>query len=381
MPLADILHMNIGDGDSSYANNSLFTKIEIQKAAPFIMRTIRSMANHDVFFDHCFRIADLGCSSGKNTLLIASNVINTIEEVYQENNRKIPQFEVCLNDLFGNDFYNVFKLLPDFYKTLRKDKGDKFSPCFVSAVPGSFYGRLFPDKSLHLVHSCYSIHWLSKVCHGLENNKLNIYIAKTSPLNVLQAYGNQFHTDFTKFLQLRFEELVCGGCMVLTLRSRSSLDPTGDDSNSFWDLLTISLLEMLKEGLVQESDIISFNIPFYFPHEDELRDIIQAEGPFSLDNIDVFELNWGQDDYTYMNEYTHESNHNQGKNTSNLIRAITESLFTSHFGNSIIDELFKKCEKNATEHLATNITRHLSVVVSLTKKMNDSVVHIILLVP
>lgn len=136
----------------------------IQKAAPFLKRTIKSMANHDVFFDHCFRIADLGCSSGKNTLLIASNVINTIEEVYQENNRKIPQFEVCLNDLFGNDFNNVFKLLPDFYKTLRKDKGDKFSPCFVSAVPGSFYGRLFPDKSLHLVHSCYSIHWLSKVC-------------------------------------------------------------------------------------------------------------------------------------------------------------------------------------------------------------------------
>lgn len=88
---------------------------------------------------------------------------------------------------------------------------------------------------------------LLKVPEGLENNKLNIYISKTSPQKVLQAYGKQFHTDFTKFLQLRSEEIVRGGRMVLILRSRSSLDPTCDDSNSFWELLTMSLLEMLKE--------------------------------------------------------------------------------------------------------------------------------------
>lgn len=121
--------------------------------------------------------------------------------------------------------------------------------------------------------------------------------------------------------------------------------------------------------MVQEADINSFNLPFYFPHEDELRDIIEAHGWFSLDSVNTFELDWSQLDihgYTNMNEFTHESNHNYGKNTANLIRAITEPLFTSHFGNSIIEVLYKKCEKNATEHLATKKTRHVSVV-SLTK--------------
>ncbi|KAK1435043.1 hypothetical protein QVD17_00801 [Tagetes erecta] len=371
MTLVNILHMNIGDGNSSYANNSFFTEVVMQKAAPFLKGAIKSIANRDVFFDHCFMIADLGCSSGVNTLLVASNIIDVVHELCQENDRKTPQFQVCLNDLFGNDFNNLFKLLPNFYKTLKKDKGESFGPCFVSASPGSFYERLFPDESMHLVHSSYSIHWLSQVPKGLESSKLDIYISKTSPLNVLQAYGKQFHADFTKFLQLRYDEIVRGGRMVLILRSRSSLDPTCDDSNSFWELLTISLLQMLKEGLVQEEDINSFNLPFYFPHEDELRSIIQAHGSFSLDSVNTFELDWSQHDihdHTNKNESPREPNHNYGKNTANLIRAITEPLFTSHFGNSVIEVLYKKCEKNATEHLAIKKTRHVSVVVSLTKK-------------
>ncbi|MFS7915573.1 putative salicylate carboxymethyltransferase [Helianthus anomalus] len=185
-------------------------------------------------------IADLGCSSGMNTLLLASNLIKTIHEI--------------------------------------------------------LYERLFPDESLRLIHSSYSVHWLYQVPEGLESNKQNIYIAKTSLLDVLQAYGNQFQTDFTKFLQLRLEELVHDGRMVITFRCRSSLDPTNDECSTLWELLTMSLLEMLKEGLVRESYINSFNLPFYFPHGDELRRIIEEHRSFSLDDMDIFEVSWDPHD-------------------------------------------------------------------------------------
>ncbi|KAI3716589.1 hypothetical protein L1987_67571 [Smallanthus sonchifolius] len=357
MALVNILHMNSGNDDSSYANNSLFQKTVIKNATPFLKRTIKGMANQDLFSDHCFMIADLGCSSGMNTLLVASSIIDTIHEVCQENNRKTPQFQVYLNDLFENDFNNLFKLLPNFYKILKKDKGENFGPCFVSAIPGSFYGRLFPNKSLHLVHSSCSLHWLSQVPKGLEDNKLNIHIAKTSPLNVSQAYGNQFRIDFTNFLQLRSEEMVRGGHMVLTIPSRRTVDPTCDDGCDFWELLTISLIDMLKEGLVQEADINSFNLPFYIPHENELRNIIQADGSFSLDNMNISKLDGHDTDYD-----------NHVKNTTKFARAITEPLFTSHFGKSINEVLFKKFEKNVAEYLTTKERTSLSIVVSLTKK-------------
>ncbi|XP_076893662.1 S-adenosyl-L-methionine:benzoic acid/salicylic acid carboxyl methyltransferase 3-like [Bidens hawaiensis] len=359
MTLLDILHMNSGDDDSSYARNSLLQKIAIQKVAPFLKRSIEGMANQDGFFDNCFVIADLGCSSGMNTLLVASSIIDAVHEVCKENNRKTPQIQVCLNDLFGNDFNNLFKILPNFYKILEKDKGENFGPCFVSAVPGSFYDRLFPNRSLHFVHSSYSIHWLFQVPEGLQDNKLNIHIGKTSPLNVLQAYANQFLRDFTKFLQLRSEEIVHGGRMVLTIPNRSNIDPTSDDCCEFWELLTSSLLDMLKEGLVRESDINSFNLPFYFPHEDELRNIIEANGSFSVDYMNVFEFEMDEHDTDFDND---------GENTAKLIRAITEPLFAFHFGKSIIDVLFNKFGKKVAEYLATKEIKDLSVVISLTKK-------------
>ncbi|KAJ0848664.1 putative methyltransferase [Helianthus annuus] len=377
MATINVQHMNDGNGDSSYASNSFLQEHAIRRALPFLKHAIKDMANHDVFFKNdCFMIADLGCSSGMNTLLVASNIINILHEVCHENNRKTPQSQVCLNDLFGNDFNNLFKLLPDFYDNLKKDQGESIGGCFVSVVPGSFYGRLFPDKSLHFVHSSYSIQWLSQVPEGLESNKLNLYISKTSSLNVLQAYGKQFHADFTKFLELRYEEIVCGGHMFITLPGRSKVDPASDDCWSLWDLLTKSLLELLKEELIRESDINSFNFPFYLPCEDEVRNIIQDNGSFSVDNMNVYEVNWDPDDTDYTNmddlNLEHNHSHNQGinttmKNTAKVIRAITEPMLTSHFGSSIIDVLYKKYEKHVEERLATKKTRQFTIVISLTK--------------
>lgn len=107
-------------------------------------------------------IADLGCSSGPNVLRVISEIINVIFA----NSHPMARTEIMvyLNDLFTNDFNNIFASLPTFYRKLRQENGPHgFGSCFVSAVPGTFYGRLFPTKSLHFVHSSSSLHWLSQV--------------------------------------------------------------------------------------------------------------------------------------------------------------------------------------------------------------------------
>ncbi|GJZ56860.1 benzoate carboxyl methyltransferase-like protein [Tanacetum coccineum] len=304
MVLIKILHMNSGVGESSYANNSCMQETGILKALPVLKHTIKGIANNDVVFNQHFKIADLGCSSGKNTLLVVSNIIDILSEACKKSNRKPSQIQVCLNDLYGNDFNNHFKMLPDFYEMLKKRNGEYVSPCFVSA-PGSFYDKLFLDQSLHLVYASYSVHWLSQVPRGLENNTSNIYMAKTSPPNVFQAYAKQFNTDFTKFLQLRSEELVCNGRMVLTLVGRSIVDPTSGDGCRHLELLAQSLLDMVKE--------------------DEIRNIIQYEGSFSLDSLNVFEVNWdpNDSDYTNLND-SNEPSLTHVKNAAKVERAYTE---------------------------------------------------------
>lgn len=116
----------------------------------------------------CLRIADLGCSSGPNTLVVASEIMDIIDAASQcLSNHQPPAFQVFLNDLPGNDFNTIFESLPGFYKRLEKEKGSKFGPCFISGMPGSFYGRLFPTNFLHFIHSSYSLHFLSQVFNYL----------------------------------------------------------------------------------------------------------------------------------------------------------------------------------------------------------------------
>ena len=108
-------------------------------------------------------IADLGCSSGPNTLLVISEIMNAIHAICCSLGNSSPEFRFFLNDLFNNDFNDIFASLPDFYNRIREEKGRDFGPCFIFGVPGSFYGRLFPRKSMHFVHSSSSLHWLSQV--------------------------------------------------------------------------------------------------------------------------------------------------------------------------------------------------------------------------
>ena len=108
-------------------------------------------------------IADLGCSSGPNTLFAVLEVVTTVDRVGKKMGRQLPEIQVFLNDLPGNDFNTIFKSLPTFQKDLQKTMGAGAESCFVTGVPGSFYGRLFPSKSLHFIHSSYSLQWLSQV--------------------------------------------------------------------------------------------------------------------------------------------------------------------------------------------------------------------------
>ncbi|KAE8670603.1 hypothetical protein F3Y22_tig00112114pilonHSYRG00005 [Hibiscus syriacus] len=140
----------------------------------------------------CVKVADLGCSSGPNTFHTISQVIDTIHGICKREELQFPEFEVLLNDLPDNDCNYVFKSIPDFIERLKKEKGDMVQErCFIG-VAGSFYGRLFPTRSLHFVNSSYVLNWLTKLPVGLENNKGNVYMARSSPPNVFQAYADQF---------------------------------------------------------------------------------------------------------------------------------------------------------------------------------------------
>ncbi|KAG7969730.1 hypothetical protein I3843_07G046200 [Carya illinoinensis] len=215
MEVVKVLQMNGGMGDTSYANNSLVQQKVITMTKPITEDAITQL--YCSTLPKSLVIADLGCSSGPNTLFVVSELIKVVSQLRHKLGHRSPEYQVFLNDLPRNDFNAIFKSLPRFQKKMSSQLGAGAGPCFFAGVPGSFYSRLFPSKTLHFVHSSYSLQWLSKVPKQLESNKGNIYMARTSPPSVPRAFFFTLQQDFSMFLKCRAEELVLSGRMVLTL--------------------------------------------------------------------------------------------------------------------------------------------------------------------
>ncbi|XP_073128672.1 benzoate carboxyl methyltransferase-like [Henckelia pumila] len=371
------VHMTVGNGATSYANNSAHQKIGISKAKYVLDESLKEMFADDGFPD-CFKMVDLGCSSGPNTLSVVAQIIGTILRVRRLNNvDELPEMEVFLNDLEGNDFNNLFKLLPSFYKKLKEATGNEAIRCFVSGLPGSFYGRLFPSKTLNFVYSSFSLQWLSKIPEGLEDNKENIHMAMASPPGIFEAYATQYRRDFTTFLTSRGQEMVRGGRMVLTFVGRSVEDPSTRDDCAHFTLLASSLIEMVNEGLVKESDLHSFNMPIYTPSKQEVEGVIHNEGSFNLEKFEPFLVPWDahvkHEDHTrgrisQLGAEGSVPDHIRGKLVSDFIRAYTEPVLASHFGSSIIDNLYGRYAKKLAEYLAREQPSFFNIIICLSKK-------------
>lgn len=107
-------------------------------------------------------VTDLGCSSGPNTLIFVSDVINVITNHCNQQDHVELQF--FLNDLPGNDFNQLFQLIVQFKKSAVTDHKRETRPAYyISGLPNSYYTRLLPCQSVHLFHSSYCLHWLSQV--------------------------------------------------------------------------------------------------------------------------------------------------------------------------------------------------------------------------
>ncbi|KAM1223572.1 hypothetical protein ACFX10_042429 [Malus domestica] len=365
MEVVQILHMNQGNGETSYAQNSKVQRKILSVVKPIIDEAVQKMLCSNIAPIGSMGIADLGCSSGPNTLLLISGIIDAIHAT-SSCSTSSTEFRVFLNDLFSNDFNTIFMSLPAFYNQLKEEKGAGFGSFFISAVPGSFYGRLFPAKSLHFVHSSSSLHWLSQVPPGLDCqaagkalNKGKIYISKTSPQYVLEAYSLQFHKDFLLFLKSRAEEIVGGGRMVLSLIGRSSSDPSTQESCYQWELLAHALMSMVSESLVEEEKVDSFNAPYYAPSEEELKFELEKEGSFTIDRLEAFEIDWDGG--------AEISAGASGQRVAKTVRAVVEWMIESHFGKDIMDDLFRRYSVLVADHLSKSRTKHINLVVSVIR--------------
>ncbi|XP_020083184.1 anthranilate O-methyltransferase 3-like [Ananas comosus] len=370
MKLEQVLCMLGGTGDHSYATVFNLEDKTVPDAI-FIMKQSVEELYHDLLPENYVVVADLGCSSGPNAFMYFAAIMDAIGESCDRLSRRAPEIQLLLNDLPGNDFNTLFGLFASSKEKMKEEKGEKFLPFYPAGVPGSFYGRLFPARSVHFIYSSLCLHWLSQVPQGLETNgntavnKGNIYISKTSPPLVSKLYTEQFQRDFYSFLKLRSEEICTGGRMVLMFFGRRTWDPAEEENNYISTLLSKALNEMVLEGILKASEVDSFNLPYYQPCMEEVKMVTRDEGSFDVAHESVFDLNW--EVLGNLDDKSLTDNNASGEYIAKIMRSVLEPLFASHFGEAIIDELFSRLTAKLTKHIETEKGKYVIFVVSLRR--------------
>lgn len=185
-------------------------------------------------------------------------------------------------------------------------------------------------------------------------NKGNIYISKTSPPVVREAYLAQFQEDFTMFLKSRSEEVVPCGSAVLILHGRKSPDPSTKECCATWDLIAEAIAALVSEGIMEAEQLDSFNVPYYTPSPKEVQDVVEREGSFAIEHIDSFAVHV-------------EGNLSIGEKLGRRIRVFTESIVAHHFGEKTMEKIYDKLTQLLVENLSIQAEPAVTVVVVLNK--------------
>ncbi|KAK4390708.1 Jasmonate O-methyltransferase [Sesamum angolense] len=275
-------------------------------------------------------IADLGCSSGPNTLMVVSEMISKIYDECSQMGISLPELRVSLNDLPGNDFNYIFMSLPEFYRNLEKETGVGPDGCFISGVAGSFYG------------------------------------SESLPLTVSERF-------------LRVSEIagggdVAGGRMLLSFMGRSSPDAAAEVGTHQWELLSQALMSMASEDLIQEEKIDSFNAPYYAPSAEEVANIVEEEGSFIINHLQGFEIDWdeGSTSSDYDNVVNGLENLSRGGPVAKTVRAVVETMLESHFGREMMDELFRWYAQLVDRYFSKTRAKHINLVLSVSRNTINS---------
>ncbi|KAK6228687.1 hypothetical protein SCA6_001027 [Theobroma cacao] len=325
--------MNGGDGPYSYAQNSLYQRGLMEAAKGMINEEIAmklDIQELSLAASEPIRIADLGCSCGPNTILAVQHIIDALMRKFQSHST--PEFQVFFNDHVSNDFNSLFASLSVLGKQY-----------YAASAPGSFHGRLFPKATVHFVYSSYALNWLSKVPERVVDktdpawNQGRIHYTG-APKEVLEAYSDQYAKDIDSFLQARVKELAPGGLMALLIPAVPDVitDPQITIGSEF-KLVGSCLMDMAKLGMVSEAKVDTFNLPIYFTYPKELRQIIEENGCFSIERMEVLNI---PKQHIVMPDL---------RQRMLYIRAILEPLIKNHFGNEIIDQLFEIYSRKLSE--------------------------------
>ena len=117
--------------------------------------------------------------------------------------------------------------------------------------------------------------------------------------------------------------------------------------------------------MVEERKLDTFNVPMYAPSLEEIQNVIEREGSYNINLLEKFELSWEAGSVDINGDNSLDARVRQALK---LIRSVSEPILASHFGNSIMDDLFKRLSIRLKDCMEKGVGILTNLLISLTKK-------------
>jgi hypothetical protein len=243
-----------------YTSNSASQTAASRYAITLLKQSIIEMAesNPERFKDISapFGIADLGCSTGINSIETMKTCIETIRTIS-------PEMPICLylEDTAANDFNETLAVV---------QKGlEEYDDIHIYCIGRSFYQPLFPTGSVDLIYTLSAIHWTRKVGGPHKNH---FYLSENSSKNdeVGKKWREIAEEDWATFLKLREKELRKGGRLLVS--SLVCSEEMSEHDKKFAKIFSYfnSTLESLLEKYKLKDHVEDFTLPAVLRNKSDL---------------------------------------------------------------------------------------------------------------
>jgi hypothetical protein len=187
-------------------------------------------------------VADLGCSTGRNSFLLFQQVSSRYRE-----ESSLP-VTITHEDQPSNPWDEFFA---EFQQVLYTDIPNTF--CYT--LGKSFYEQLFPDKYIHIAYCSNASHYTRRVINCPDNTMG--YLSNDS--NIRQLAIKNGKEDLKLILKLRTKEIAPGGFFILNSICQS------EKLNSFFEYINDYNSTLIEEGVISREEFERFLVPIY-PH-------------------------------------------------------------------------------------------------------------------
>jgi hypothetical protein len=280
-------------------------------------------------------LVDYGCAQGRSSAPLLRAAIERIRTRRLE----VP-IAVVHDDVLDNDWAGLYERLRGEGSYLHVGGG----PILPMTSASSFYEPVVPPGLVDLGLSFAALQWLARPGPGGTGSAL---FFDQLVGDDAAAMADQAHADWTRFLELRADELVPGGRLVLDMMGRH--EGGASTGGRLWAQIRSVVEELVDEGHLDAARVDGYVFPVYERTMAEVRrPFEQALGDrFVLEQIELRDS-----DPPAWQRYAADGDAAVfARSFVGFVRAFSEPSLRAALdpGGAALDELYRRLEQRAAD--------------------------------